>query len=869
MAQTTALGSTAFNPAMDYAVRALWSNPENDKQFQVKIWRVTPDIGAINSFGYMGSHRKTPLVNKRFHIYSVAGTHPGMWNLGARFKTANPFNVWTNASVISKRRGVQLDFYTGLGKQFPRTKTWVMFTQDGLVLIAFEQLKSFPITVNDDMHFRCYSTDLDITKSTEAMDDKGNPYVMESMSYENTTEYGRFKLRYSAVKARAGFTGVFVNGIYRKQFPEVSELAVGDMVEFWHDPTVERVLYYNYADLKDYYSDLDKQRKFILHPPKDGDFQIRWFDDNDYYFVDGNGNGVYYHRNAESACRQLTHADVAISVSQLKGHMEALASLRDISTARIMVLQRKTNWTLQLPWEHQRIHHLYRLSDANIMKAFTGERSVMPEWAAPALESGPVMSFMRSQWGEITAESVNLALGYNAETLAISATPISAAYDADTKGVLIPPTYQETSTVWEYDAEGKLLGYYWRTGSTHLIPKYPTCAKLEFTYGKPARALNYLITNQNVTLPTKGEFHVYSSAYSFVNAKITGPLTLRTGTDFYHLEGNQLVWDKLDKVNQRAIVVYDDQFLCHEFQLDHLDHSLCFSIDDLYENVLGNLPLNFAQIDVWLNGNPLIDEVDWLFRERRFFINNQQFLVDGPQTITVRCVGQHADMTKPKQELELGYVEGGVIGNQARYNIREDRATRIVVGGKLMLLSELKTAETDTPDTYDNPLNGLPYMVKHTYTPVKNVKDFDFHYLYQRSRDTDKRVIDYLTQYAEKPTISVDYNMPEKWLLYSPFMNVVANAINNGVLVVPEKPADEEFYSNQVVSDLVEIYKWWLPYDPIVLKYDQRYFGILPYANQETLVVKSNEFTFLKQVNDLYLHGVLSIEGYFEVSHNV
>jgi len=854
------------NPAAKYAIDALWGNPDNEKQYQVALHRISPEVGEINYFSYMGKYRPTPVEKKLFHVFTAGGIHPGVWNLGARFKGVNPINTWVNASILMNGRGVQLDFYDGVGKQYPRTKVWVLFTHDGLVLLAFESLNVYPIPMTKSMYFRCYSTDLTITMSTDAMAGKGNPYVVESMTYENNNDYSVFSARYSALKVKDGFTGVFVNGILKGSFPAANTLTIGDVVEIWHDPTVYQVLYYNYRDLKDFYSDKDQQRKFILHPPKTDDFTLRFFDDNDYYFVDGNGDGIYYHRNAASAVRQLTHADVSLSISQLKGHMEGYEPLRDISTARIMVIQRDTNWLKVLPWNHQRIQHLYRLSDFNILKAMTGERSVVPEWEANALENGPVMTYIDAQYRDITEDMVNNALGYNAETLAVSASPIKAEYIAGTKGIPVPPTYQETSTVWEYNLAGKLLGFYYITYQTHLVPKYEDCAKVEFTYGKASQSIHYEITNQDKILTSKDGFRVYSTGWSITTQQTTGTLTDRTGTDFYEIKDGVLIWKKLDKVNQRGVLVYDDLFLAREFELNHNDHSLCFSLDDLYENVDGNLPLSFAQIDVWLNGSPLIDNVDWLFNNRLIYINNREFIVDGAQKIVVRCYGQWSDITKPKSELELGFVEGGVIGNHKRYNIREDRNVRIVVGGKLMLLSELKTAETDPINDYANPLNGLPYMVKHTYTPNKAVRDYNFYYLYDLSRNVDKRVINYLTEYATKNSIVVDFNMQEKWLLYSPFMNVVANAINNGILRVPEK--DTEYYSNQLVADLVKEYTWWLPQDPVILNMDLRYFGILPYANTETLVVSSNEFTFLKQVNSLYLKNVLSIEGYFEVSQN-
>lgn len=862
------VGVTNGNPVIAYANRHLWGNPENDKQFQVKIWRISPEVGEINNFAYMSKWRQTPKTKKRFHIYTAGGTHPGMWNFAALFKTRNPINKWVSASIMGNRRGVQVDFYDGLGRQYPRTKTWILVTQDGLVLIAFEHLDLYDIKDTTNMFFRCYSTDMEITKSTDASNDIGNPYVYESVTYENALEYSNFATRCATVKARDGFTGIFVNGIYNQSLPSSSTLAAGDVVEFWHDPTVKRVIYYNYTDAADFYSSLDSQRKLILHPPKDGDFTFNYFDDNDYYLIGPSGKGTYFHRNAESSIRQLTHADVSISTEQIQVQSLAHTDLNDLTTLRIMVLQRETQWTLEFPWESQRIKYLYRLSDANIIKAMTGERSVLTEWEAANLESGPVMTYVRTKYPDITLEKINQALGYNAETLAISRTPMLIDIADGDSTVPIPATYINNCCIWEYDADGYLLGFYGLQNAYQFTPQYPTCAKVEFTYGQPSRDIHYEIVDDDKILSGLPELRVYISPFNIDTQTITGTLTDVTGTDYYHYDSGRLVWDKLDKANFRGVLVYDNIFLCHQFTLDHIDHSLCFSLDDVYQNVLGNLPICFANIDVWINGKSLMDGIDWIFKDRKIFINSRQHLVEGGQVITVRCTGQWEDPTKPKSECELGFVGGGVIGLNNRYNLREDRNTRIVINGKLMLLSELKTAELNLANDYTNPLNGYPYMVKHAYTPVRYAKDYDNHYLYSQARDADQRVSSYLTLYAEKNLLTVDQNMQDKYAMYSCFMNVVVNAIINGILAVPELN-DNGSFIDQDVKDLCREYEWWLPVDPIIMNYDRRYFDVLPYANIDTVTVKNNEFTFLKQVNHLYLKDLLSIEGYFEVAHNV
>ncbi|WP_228493071.1 DUF7193 family protein, partial [Pseudomonas aeruginosa] len=85
------------------------------------------------------------------------------------------------------------------------------------------------------------------------------------------------------------------------------------------------------------------------------------------------------------------------------------------------------------------------------------------------------------------------------------------------------------------------------------------------------------------------------------------------------------------------------------------------------------VPLIPAQIDIWMNGHPLIDNVDWIFDNGYCYIINKQFIQPGAQQFVVRCHDLWEDKERPKVETELGFVDGGVIGRFKRYNLREDR----------------------------------------------------------------------------------------------------------------------------------------------------------------------------------------------------
>lgn len=875
------------NPVVQYAEMNLWGNPEENHQYQVKLVRVSDDYGVSMNYSYMGKFRALPKRDTFFHVFTVGGLHPGYWNFRNTVIHRNPLDRWVNLGALCKARGIQVDLYNTKGFQYSRAHAWVMITYDGLTLIALEKQKNFPIPSSDEFFFRCYTPSIPTDFGPIAATDNHNPFIFETMTYESDQELATFTARYSFFKGKGGFTGTFHNGSYFDGPPNaIPNLELTDIVEIWHDPTVIRVERYAYASLKDFYSDMDKKRKLILHPPKrKNDFTIRYFDDNDYYLVGPNRKGLYFHRNNENAIRQLTHADVSISDDYIQAASNYLTDLADVKKVTVMVLIRKTDWEYQWPNEHQRIRYLYRLTDSGIVNAMTGNLALVPEWTANGLEGGSVMALIRSRYGSFNRENASLALGYNALTRVVSETPLRVTSIPGGRGVEVPVTYRRAFSAWEYNASGQLIMVQNQNNTRYYNPFHPDCAMVEFVMGVTGRTLSYVVTNKDVEMDIEYDFRVYVQPWSIDLNTLYGEMVDVTGDEtVYSFENGIIHWIGLDKVNRRGIVLTNSRCLGYAFELDHIDHSLAFALTHVYEDGGMKFPISFAQVDLWLNGHPLIDQVDWFFRNGYCYIVNKEFIVEGSQTITVRAHGFHADQESPKFETELGFVDGGVIGRFGRYNLRGDRVTRTVIAGALYPTDEVPRAEREVPDNLWNHLNGRPYMVKHVYCPIKFVEPYRSYPLYDRSREVDQRVVDYLTEYLPKPTnngeevfpvqpdgtgVAVIPNLQDKYRLFSPLMNVIANGVVNGLIHVPATDGGSPIYSEQVLRDLVGPYLWWLGVDPVQLKFDRRYFAIMPFANVGKLTVTANELIFLKQVNDSYLESVCVLEGHFLVNNNV
>ena len=875
-------------PLVRHAESRLWANPEENNQYQVKLVRITPNEGVVVNFGYKDKWRVLPREGRTFHIFSVNGLVPGYWNFRNNVLNRNPLDRWINAGRLMKTRGVQLDLYDNKGFMYPRSYAWIMHTYDGLTLVAFEKFQQYPIPNTRDMYFRCYTPSSPVDKWENAIPSR-NPFEYECMRYARPDEMQTFMGMYNTMKSKPGYTGVFHNGAFMAAAPNaMPDLKANDLVEIWHDPTVLRVETYSYNTLKDFYSELDKKRKVILHPPKrKGDFTLRYFDDNDYYLVGKNKRGLLLPRNDITAVRQLTHADVCLADEFIQNAATFHPDLAKVSDIQIMVLVRKSRWEFAWPHEHQRFRYLYRMPDVDIVKAMTGARATVPEWEAKNLEAGAVMSFTRLQWNKITREKAALAEGYNAATRVLAETPLPVHYAPGEVGVPVPYSYVEQFTAWEYDDKGLLLGYYNTYNRPNYSPTNPECVLVEFVVGEAGREFDITITNQPTRVYPGWDLRVYKVGWSIVTEAPVGEwVDVTDDPSVYVINDGIISWTGLDYTNQRGVLVTNRKSIAYTFQLEHIDHSLSFALTDIYVGGGHLFPYSPAELDIWMNKHSLIENVDWVWKDGRIYVHNKEFIVDGPQEFTVRAHSFYDNLVRPNSDTELGFVDGGCIGRVPRYNLRGDRVTRTVINGALYLSDSVPRAERLVPADQWGLLNGRPYCVKHIYAPIKDVVDYKHFPLRKRSRETDQRVSDYLTEWLPKPRTlaeEIHYekgdvpgpigngkaaitNIQDKYRLFSPFMNAVTNAILNKLLEVPEFGEGETTFSEQQVRDLVKQYLWWLEFDPIIMKYDLRFFAVMPYANFDMVEVTAKEFVFLKIVNRLFLESACHIEGHYGVT---
>lgn len=536
MTELPKMGSQDRSPLIDYAKREIWGNPTNDLQFQVRLSRVSHELGYIKNFDYMGNYYLCPDKDRFWNIFTAGFFNVGNWNLGYRMLNWVPFNRWVNAAKLMQDRGVFLDFYNGDGLQYNRSETWIMKCFNGTTLIAFSKNEVFKMPVDKPMYLHCYSPDTVIYNS-EGYQDKQLAYIADGIVFNDFREWNDWKLRYSEVKERkTGQLNIWWNGVL-VEFDDLSP-AVGDIVEYTYDPTVFKRLSFNYESLYNYYSERDKNRKLILFP---------WFTDNPtkrYFYFDDcrfyvrnkrTRKGIYFHRNNQDAVRQLTHQDYGISVTYVDSIADRLIAgdNSNQSTAKdieIIVEYCKTDWNIVLSPNTSRIAELYLLEDpTKILQAMTGVNSTVPFWEARNLERSEHNTLLGTEYLSITNDLVFNAIGYNGASWALSQSPAwmpgivpgSPDYHElyptpdflNGKGYRVPPTYMISSTVYEYDTEGYLLRTVGIENTERYMPS-KDAGFCEFALGPNTSYLDAVLTKSPLIVKPDYSHRVYRAPWS-------------------------------------------------------------------------------------------------------------------------------------------------------------------------------------------------------------------------------------------------------------------------------------------------------------------------------------------------------------------
>lgn len=848
---------------VSHARENVWCAPRQDVQSIVEPARISPPTGVWNSIAVQGRQYKLPVQGVRFHVYQVGQLHPLLLGL---FPIRN---AWVSMAAVCNKQKMIVDLYSVSGVQLPRFETWYIVGPDKNLIIATMEQLSIPIKLEfDKLYMRVYTNAWFIDRRN---DPTAHVIKVEGKRPLSVQEVLDLQHHYEETLLLPGHTYSFVNG-FKVSKIDLFTVKVGDVVEFVYDGSIKHVIDFNVRDLRFFTSTLDQKQKYLLHYLGIGDSTIDYHDDIDFFLLQHMSQdrmkGVYIHRNQKDTIRMVTHKDYSLSVQALIALADMQPEWEDEQKLTVRMHVRHGGWDRALVFENNRILELYKLQDNDLRNAMLGIDSTVNNWRADVLESAAYVKIMRTDYHSITKEMVEDAYGYNAVSKLLADTPTDVKLSSNQKVVDVPYGLRSMATGYEYNATGVLLDHHIHTAGAVYGVRDDKTASVEMISGEASDLLDDVYGEQVTTLNPKYSHRMYTCP------KVAGVPNNKwvdvTGSGNYAVLNNALTW-LTNPSDTYTLVRSDRTFLSYELQLAAPDGLLRFSLTHrAYRNgVIGTyvMQIPMGELDLWLNGYSLIENVDYYVNFPEIIIVNKAFLKDittTQQNIGVRFTGFCKKNFSRENLVDRGYVKQGLLSRNNRYDIRDDKVLRIVVDGVLKDRKDLLFSEENSGVGVVGSRNGAPYLIRDIVVPLRDYTIQDTYDMRAKSMVIDKAVSDYLTQKIPEPPMVGPNPITHRYPVVSPFACKIMYDLIAGHL---NDPRIYSQYSDMVVLEICAPYEFLLKSDPTQPEKDTDWDYILVHPHNLPWVVDMEifQYRFLSRVVGLYLKGKVALSHFIAV----
>lgn len=865
-----------FDFIVDYAQKNIWCTPGQDMQSIVQPARITPLGGVWNSVKVQWRTLKLPQQGVRFHVYQIGGLNPQLLGLLGIERR------WVTMTEACNKNNLVVDVYAGTGVQMPRYETYYQVTNDKTLVVAVKLQPTIPINLDTDaLYLRFYSNAYynlaAVNTQREYVQVAGQTCLNTDAILAMQNAFQGIQQQIAAGTLPKGEVYAFING-RRVSGIDLFTAKVGDCVEYIYDSSIYEVVDFSIANLLTFNSTLDQVYKYLLHYAAAGDHEIDFQDDIDVFLynqpdTNGRWSGVYFHRNLPSAMRMVTHKDYAIPTQMVQTYATQ-QGWPDITKMMIRLHVRKGGWDRPLVHENNRIHELYKMADADVLGAMVGVNANLTNWQAATLEASAYTALMRAEQKDVTNKLAQDALGYNALAKLVGDTPVQTYQYSGQTMADVPYGLYSNSTMYEFDVNGRLIGFFQHTPGYTYPTSTSFCSLVEMIAGFGGRVLDEVYGSQSVAITTGANYRMYICPIDPVTNKPTYKWQDITGTQQYTIvttsTGSTVVF-LTDPTKFYTLVRGDRRHLAYELSLPAVGGVLEFTLTHTavrnltVQDIVMEIPM--GELDLWLNKNKLVEGVDYIVNFPQVVIINKQYLVNAkttPQDILVRFTGFcNADFSRQSQG-DVGFVKWGRLSNNNRFDIRDDKVLSIQVGGKVYDRSQLEFAENDPGILVPNATNGEPYQISDVVVPLQGLTGEDTYSLRAKSMVIDQAVSDYLTAKLPEVDPTVPNVIPQQWPVYSPFLCRIMNDLLSGVL---NDPRLTQQYSDQDVLAIAKPYEWLLAYDPTQDAHavDSNYVIIHPHNLTEVVSMSIYVYKFLSRVIHLYLHDKVNLSHFVNI----
>lgn len=852
-----------FDYLIDHALKNVWCSPRQDLQVIFEPAMISSTRGTHSTAPHMWGNVGLPTARDQYFLYQIGQLHPRLVGL---FPSPN---VWMKASEMMERENLIFDVYANSGKKLARFETWVLLTRERNLLIAVKEQRQIADLRTDPLYIRLYSNSY---FSSDRADPLFDQVQCKGKRISSAAEALEFQRDYHLLRdSGRGYTMFYVNGVYVDDY-RPSDVRIGDIVEYVYDSTVKTTVDLRIGDLGTFDSLLDSKRKYLLHYAGEqvGGVGIDYRDDIDVYLIKkttaGRWDGVYYHKNQNDALRMVTHRDYSIVVPYVLGYTVQRPQWTDVNDLTVRLVIRNSGYQRPLMDEHHRIKELYKLDEADITSAMLGIDASVGVWHAASLENSYYPKIMDAYSADVDTLKVQYAYGYNAIGKIVADSPLPVENISGRRTVRLPYALQVNSTLFEYDANGTLLGYHNHAAGVEYTVLRPQTELVEGMVGRGSYRVGTTFNQQIVTLAPGAGYRFYMTQIQDGQVRNDQWVDVTGDNTKYLVTGNSATW--LVDLDLFAVCVRSDRdFLVYDLDLQPTNGLLKFSVqgEAFYpggpqEDVV-HIP--YGNVDVWLNGKALVEGLDFVVKWPEIVIVNKTHLVPGnKQKITVRASSFcNSDLTMLPIK-EYGFVRYGHLSRNDRFNVRDDKVTRIIVNGRVMAKSQLEFIE-DEPVLPSSVPNGSPYVIEDVVIPLTGLVDNQNTYtLRQRSLLVDTAVENYLSIKKPEPVPTLPDQILERYAVYSPFCSTIMYDMINGVITMDNF---QGFYADNAVLNRLEDYEYLLEYDPVIRGVDTRYVNVHPHNLVTETILDIYQYKFLERVIRLYLDNKVDLTSFVSI----
>lgn len=809
---------------IDQALQKVWCSPRQDTQAILEPKRISPFNGFWNTFNILNTKYILPEAKTKFHVYQVGQLYP----LLAGFFPIQ--DKWVTLAEQSEIQRMIVNVYSDKGIEMPRFECWYLTTPDRNLLIAVKdqgELIDFDLNV-EKLYLRVYSN----AYFNRLQGNSQYDFIkVVSKRVKTNEDLAWIRGQYESFRNRdMNVPLLYING-RKENIANTATIKLGDVVEFVVDTSIKRYVEFNVKDLRTFDSIKDKMRKYLLHYLRAaGDEGIDYHDDIDVYIVrkdpkgvDPRMTGFYYHRNKSNAMRNITHRDYSLNVAYTERYMKQDTPVynedKSILGWTVQLYIRKSGWNRKLVNTFNRLKQLYALPDEKVVNALLGIESVIPEWRADNLENGAYTAVMSNEDYNLDKRVVEDMWGYDAASVMVGDTPMKVEMYSGQKGVALPLMLRRYSTAFEYDQEGRLLGWNTHVSGDRYTVANQKCELVEVLSGYADKLLDETYNQEYSHWDKDFDYRLYRKRKEPVGDYTDNwhDVTKVDGVYVRDVTNSRFQW--LHDMNEWDCIVRSDKtILITEVRARVQDGLLYFPLVYLSNRnatiAYERLEIGYTETDVFLNGYSLVEGVDYFLDGTNVCIINKEFLDDPAnkeQWIVVRNYGLPNERLERHEKEDIGWVRWNVLSRNNRYDIRDDRVMRITVNGRLIHKSDLVFSETDDGVGTAKAVNSTPYEIKDLLVPMRGLISQDLTAWRNRSYDLDKRLSAYMSQYIREPRKTTESATKKLWKVYSPFCSKVLMDLKRGVLR-PEKI--REYYDDNYVMSVIKPYLYLLRVDP-------------------------------------------------------